>query len=279
MSNFNPSTPYAVLMTVYAADDPNEFGEALDSCLKQTYPPERLIVVADGPLTVQLDSILARYEHDHKIIESHRLPSNCGRGAAARMGIKKCKYNLVGIMSANDVSVPERFEKQVSYLENNPSVDVVGGYVAECTDKLEEVQNVRKVPTEPSDIASMARFRSPMNSVTVMYRREAVLSAGNYRPLDRMEDYDLWVRLLLDDATLTNIPEILAKVRAGEDMYRRRGGIEYAREEFRQQVSFWRMGFIGAHRALVNLSLRLPIRLVPNRLRSWVYQRFFREKA
>jgi hypothetical protein len=179
-------------------------------------------------------------------------------------------------MSADDISVPDRFERQVSYLESNPSVDVIGGYVAEFSENPNEIRTVRTVPTEPSEIDHLARFRSPMNEVTVMFRREAVLQAGNYRSLDRMEDYDLWVRLLLDDATLANLPAVLVKMRAGEAMYDRRGGLEYAREEFRQQVAFWQMGFIRVPRVLLNLLLRVPVRLLPNQIRAWLYRRFLR---
>lgn len=277
MPDTAPSLQYSVLMTVYAGDDPDEFQTALDSCLDQTYPPAQLLVVADGPLTDQLDAVLTRYEADHPTtIEPLRLPKNRGRGQAARTGLEQCSQDLVGIMSADDISVYDRFERQVSYLESNPSIDVVGGYVAEFSENPDEVRTVRTAPTDPSEIDKLARFRSPMNEVTVMFRREAVLAAGNYRSLDRMEDYDLWVRLLLNDATLANFPEVLVKMRAGEAMYERRGGLEYAREEFRQQLAFCQMGFIQVPRALLNLLLRVPVRLLPNRMRAWIYRRFLR---
>lgn len=278
MGTPDPTSAYTILLTVYAGDEPGEFETAIESSLEQTYLPDELLVVADGPLTDELNAALETYQTDYPdVVRCHQLPENEGRGEAARIGMKECRHDLVGIMSADDICVTDRFEQQVRYLEDNPDVDAVGGYVAEFTDDPETPETVREVPTEPAEVERLARFRSPMNEVTVMFRKDAVLSAGNYRSLDRMEDYDLWVRLIQDGATLANMPVVLVKMRAGEAMFARRGGLEYAREEFRQQLAFLRMGFITTPRFLLNLCLRVPVRLLPNRVRSVIYRRFLRD--
>jgi glycosyltransferase involved in cell wall biosynthesis len=269
---------YTVLLTVYAGDEPDEFETALRSCLDQTHPPAELLVVADGPLTDPLEAVLDSYLKEYPdVVSLHQLPENNGRGEAARIGITQCRHELVGIMSADDISVPDRFERQVAYLDAHPEVDVIGGYVLEFTDDPDVIDSVRTVPTDPDEIARLAKFRCPMNEVSTMFRREEVLSVGNYRSLNRMEDYDLWVRLLQDGATLANVPEVLVKMRAGEAMFARRGGLEYAREEFRQQAALIRMGFVSVPRALLNLALRVPVRLLPNRLRMAIYTRLLRD--
>lgn len=275
----DPKSDYTVLLTVYAGDDPEDFEAAVRSCLEQTYPPNELLLVADGPLTDRLDTVVTEYRQLHPdVVRFHQLPENQGRGEAARVGMTECHNDLVGIMSADDICVPDRFENQVAFLDNHPEIDVVGGYVAEFTDDPDQVDTIRTVPTDPDEVVNLARFRSPMNEVTVMFRASAVLSAGNYRSLDRMEDYDLWVRLIQDGATLANLPVVLVKMRAGDAMFARRGGFEYAREEFRQQLAFLHMGFISVPRFVLNLSLRVPVRLLPNRVRSWIYEQFLREQ-
>lgn len=280
MPEMTPSSSYSIILTVYAGDDPEEFAAAVESCLEQTYPPDDLLVVADGPLTEPLDSVFETYRSANPdIVRLHQLPENRGRGEAARVGVVESRHDLVGIMSADDICVPDRFERQVAYLDANSDVDVIGGYIAEFTDDPDEIDTIRTVPTEPAAVERMARFRSPMNEVTVLFRKSAVLSAGNYSAVDRMEDYDLWVRLLQNGATMANLSNILVKARAGDAMFARRGGLEYAREEFRQQLAFRRIGFIGWPRCLMNLCLRVPVRFLPNRVRSWLYHRFLRTQS
>jgi hypothetical protein len=92
-----------------------------------------------------------------------------------------------------------------------------------------------------------------------------------------MEDYDLWIRMLLDGAMFANIPEVLVKVRAGEEMYGRRGGWEYAREEIRTQVEFYRRGFTSFPIFVFNTFTRTTLRLIPNTIRGAIYQQIARE--
>ncbi len=179
-------------------------------------------------------------------------------------------------MDADDISVPSRFERQLGYLQENPSVDIIGGYLEEFQSSPDDPVARREVPTDHDAIVKRAKFRSPMNHGTVMFRREAVLRAGNYRATDPMEDYDLWVRMLLSGATFGNIPEILLKARAGEKLYERRGGWKYAKDEARLLVSFYKRGFTPLHVLIFNLLTRTPLRLFPNRLRGTIYELFAR---
>jgi hypothetical protein len=180
-------------------------------------------------------------------------------------------------MDADDISVPSRFERQIGFLKENPDIDIVGGYIEEFdTDPNYPIAR-REVPPTHEGIEQMARFRSPMNHGTVMFNKEAVLHAGNYRAVDRMEDYDLWIRMLIDGATFANIPEVLVKVRAGEEMYGRRGGWEYAREEIRTQIEFYRREFTPFPVFLFNIFTRTFLRLIPDTIRREIYQRISRK--
>jgi hypothetical protein len=175
-------------------------------------------------------------------------------------------------MDADDISVPSRFELQLEFFRENPSYDVVGGQLEEFRSDPDSPTARREVPTEHDEIVQRARYRSPMNHGTVMFRRGAVLRAGNYRAVDRMEDYDLWVRMFLAGTKFANLPEVLLKARAGEEIYGRRGGLEYAREEVRTQVEFFRRGFTPAPVFLFNLFTRTTLRLLPDRVRGRVYR-------
>lgn len=272
--------PFSVLLPTYAGDDPAELNLAIKSCFDQTLVPDEVIVVEDGPLTDALGALLDEWQDRHPDdLRRHAIPENTGLGNALREGVQACDNDLIARADADDLNVPNRFERQLTYLRQRPDVDAVGGYIAEFVNDPDEPERIREVPTDHEAIRRKARFRSPMNHGTVLFRRKAVLSAGNYRPVIRMEDYDLWVRMLLDGATFSNLPEVLVKVRAGPGMAARRGGLEYARAECRRQVEFYQRGFTSLPVFLFNVATRVPLRFLPNRVRAAIYRHAARRDA
>jgi glycosyltransferase involved in cell wall biosynthesis len=221
--------------------------------------------------------VISRFECAHpNIIVVHELRKNRGAGKARRVAVSKSSHELVAVMDADDIAEPTRFETQLTFLQDNPEVDIVGSYISEFTTDPDEPHAVRTVPTDHDKIVSMAHHRSPMNQTTVLFRRSAVIAAGNYRDVSRLEDYGLWVRMILNGARFANIPEPLVKVRAGSDMYERRSGWTYAREEVRFQIECWRRGFLSPPESLLNACIRVPIRLAPDRVRAFIYSEILR---
>jgi len=269
---------FSVVLPTYRGDTASELALAIDSISRQTVPPDELFIVKDGPLDASLNNIIENKISDSPIyIQAHQIEENQGLGNALRVGVEKCSFDIVARMDADDISVSSRFERQLEFLGNNPEVDIVGGFIEEFDSNPDEPIATRKVPTNHQKIKKTARFRSPMNHGTVIFDKEAALNAGNYRPVDRMEDYDLWVRMLLCGATFANIPEVLVKVRAGKKMYRRRGGWEYAREEVRTQCEFYNRGFISLPIFMFNIFTRTSLRILPNRIRGMIYRVLARE--
>jgi glycosyltransferase involved in cell wall biosynthesis len=267
----------SVLLPVYENDDPDHLRTAIDSVVDQTVTPGEVLIVQDGPVPSKLATVLDEYAREHaSIVAVHQLPENRGLGSALRAGVKWCSNDLVARMDADDVSVCDRLERQLAAFRERPSLGVIGGYIGEFTTDPGEVTAVREVPIDHEAITEMAKFRSPMNHGTVLFRKEAVLAAGNYRPVDRMEDYGLWVRLLQNGVRFANVPEVLVKVRAGEELYDRRGGFEYACEEVRLQWDFYRWGFVSLPRFVANTFLRASLRFLPNSVRATIYARFAR---
>jgi len=270
---------FSVVLPTYRGDTPAELARAIDSIEDQTIPPTELFIVKDGPLDEELRTVIENKISESSVnISSYRIEKNQGLGNALRVGVKHCSYDVVARMDADDISVPTRFEQQLEYLSNNSNIDIVGGYIEEFDSDPNEPIAKRTVPTDHENIKKTARFRSPMNHATVMFDKQTVMGAGNYRPVRRMEDYDLWVRMILNDAMFANIPEVLVKVSAGEEMYGRRGGLEYAREEVRTQIEFYRRGFISLPVFIFNTLTRTSLRLIPNQLRSQIYEMMVRDQ-
>lgn len=270
----------SVLLPVYDGDDVDGLNTAIASVIEQTRPPDELVIVRDGPLTQDLDAVIDEWREDGRVpVTRVSLSRNVGLGGALKEGLKHCSGEYVARMDADDISVPERLEHQTRFLREHPEVDLLGGYIAEFSGNPNNILAQREVPTDHESITEMARFRSPFNHATVVMRTEKVLSAGNYRIVNYMEDWDLCSRMLLKGAITANLPKVLLKVRAGEDMYRRRGGTGYTKAEFNRQMEFLRRGFIMPWQFFRNIIVRVPFRLVPDRVRGFMYQKYFRENV
>jgi len=266
----------SVVLPTYGGDDPDALREAIESIVSQTRVPDELVIVRDGPVPEANQTILDNFESEYSFVQHVPLAENQGRALARKVGVERCQGDVVAMMDADDLCISRRLERQATYLQDNPEVDVVGAQLLEFDPENGEKLGVRTLPTDHKEIRDLAKSRSPVSQSTVMFRRSAALDAGNYRDVDRMEDYGLWVRMLANGARFANIPEVLVKARTGKKMYERRAGLEYAREELRLQREFIAVGFISPLQALRNVALRVPIRFVPNAIRAYVYETLFR---
>jgi glycosyltransferase involved in cell wall biosynthesis len=270
-------SPFSVAMCTYKEDDPQELSTAIDSVIEQTQPPSEIVLVKNGPVPETLETVIESHQDVHpELFSIISLKRNRARGIARQISIEQCHHEFVALMDTDDISVADRFQTQIAYLEDHSSVDVVGGYVAEFDADSECPDTIRKVPLGPDELESKARFRCPLNQPTVMARKQALLDAGGYRDIEIMEDYDLWIRVLLNGGTIANIPKVFTNVHAGGEMYKRRGGVRYALAESKLLYEFFEMGFLTLPLLMLNLVVRIPVRLVPNALRGAIYSKILR---
>lgn len=218
---------FSVLMTVYAKEKSEYFDISLKSILvDQTRLPDQFVLVYDGPVSEELNQVTEYYKsifpNEFELVE---LPENVGQGAASKAGFAKCKYELIARMDSDDISKPERFEKELQIFERNKDVDVVGSHISEFKDDPNEITGIREVPEKHQDILHMFKMRNPVNNVTVMYKRIALERIGGYSNVRANEDFNLYVKLLLDGNRFYNIQEPLVHVRTGQGMVERRGDI------------------------------------------------------
>ena len=270
---------FSVSMCVYGKDDPVWFKTAVDSILKQTLKPDEVVLVVDGPVSEKLDSVIRSYENVEGF-KTVRLEVNRGHGDARRIGLENCQYEYVALMDADDISVPDRFEKQVAVISADPSLAVVGGNINEFIDDVENVVGSRVVPQKDADIKEYLKKRCPFNQVTAMLNKRMVEKAGGYLDWYCDEDYYLWLRLFLINSKFANIPENLVNVRVSKEMYARRGGWKYFKSEAKLQKFMRKNRIIGFGRYLVNVTQRLVVQVIlPNKLRGWVFKKFARKKV
>ncbi len=272
-----PDTKFSVSICVYEKDNPEWFRTAVESVLNQTVKPSEVVLVADGPVTAELDAVIEHFE-TNPIFHIVRLPENLGHGGARRAGLENCSYELVALMDADDISAIDRFEKQLAMFESDPSLTIVGSNITEFMETPDNIVGARVVETDDASIKADIKHRCPMNQMTVMFRKSIVSKVGGYIDWYCDEDYYLWLRMYLDGAKFANLPDYLVNVRVGKEMYQRRGGKKYFLSEAKLQKYMLDNKVIGLGTYLVNVGKRFVVQmLLPNKLRSWVFQKFARK--
>lgn len=270
---------FSVVMAVYRNDKPEIFARALDSVTTlQRRQPDEVVIVVDGPVPAAIDAIIkGAVSRQPSLFKVIRFEQNRGHGKARRVGVEQARYPIIACMDADDISLPDRFEKQIGYLEAHPECDVVGGQIAEFIENEDNVVAYRKVPCHHEEIIRHLKARCPFNQMTVCMQRSSVIKSGNYLDWFCNEDYYLWVRMALQGCHFANLPDILVNVRVGAEMYARRGGWKYFRSEERLQRYMLRHDIISLPRYLYNVVGRFVVQVaMPNRVRGWVFRTFFR---
>ena len=267
-----------VLMSVYYKEKPDYLIACLDSMLNQTYLPDEIVLVKDGPLTDELDSVIEEYVGKApQVFRLVPLSENVGLGKALAIGVEASSHQLIARMDTDDIAIPERLEKQRNYFIENPATSIVGSNIIEFEGTVENIIANRTVPSTYEEILAFAKRRNPFNHMTVMYRKEAVLEAGNYQPLNGYEDYYLWVRMLKQGAVAHNFNEVLVYARGGEDMYERRGGWKYYLDGREAQKKIFEVGLGSKKDYAIRMASQTLVNLVPNKVRGFLYKQFLRK--
>lgn len=224
-------------MSVYRNDKPEFVSRAVESVTtEQTLKPNEVVLVVDGPVPDGLANLIKRYENAvGSIFKVIWLSENKGLGNALRIGVEATSHEVIARMDSDDVSAPDRFEKQMAYMEQHPDCDVVGGQISEFIGEEDNIVGKRIVPCKSTEVMNYLKRRCPLNHVSVMMRKESVLKVGNYLDWHFNEDYYLWIRMAEAGCRFANLPDILVNVRVGKDMYARRGGWKYFRSEEKLQ--------------------------------------------
>lgn len=270
---------YSVLMSVYIKEKPEYLKEAIDSILNQTVKTDDFVIVCDGPLNEGLDKVIADYVTTYSgLFNVYRLEKNMGLAKALNNGILQCKNEIIARMDSDDVSAPNRMEEQLAAMSEQ-NADIVGSNIIEFVGNISNTRNTREVPRSNADIIRFAKKRSPFNHPSVMYKKSAVVAAGFYEDYRYFEDYNLWVTMLHKGFKGYNIQKNLLYMRAGEDMYKRRGGLSYVGCIYRFKRHLRKMGFINMAVFLTDTTIRIIVSLVPNNVRAAIYKKILRKEG
>ena len=271
---------FSVLMSVYHKEKPEYLAESLESVLQQTCKPSEIVLVKDGPLTEELDSVLGKFDVENPgLFHFVPLEKNVGLGKALSIGIQQCSNELVARMDTDDIAVTDRFERQVEEFKRYPQLDICGSHIKEFEEDIKHPTGARKVPIEDADIKEYQKRRDAFNHMTVMYKKSTVLKAGNYQHALLMEDSLLWVNMIMAGAKCKNIDDYLVFARADSSMIERRGGFSYFMKYRQGRKCIKKTGYISAFDYYYTLLVQLVVALTPSEIRRGIFRYLLRSRV
>lgn len=189
--------------------------DAINSILYQTFADFEFIIVANNCEDVFFEKLLSYKEKDRRIhlyrTSIAQLPYNLNYGIDKSIG----KY--IVRMDADDISEKERFEKQVSFLDTHPEVDVLGSNFVRIDENDKIIPSSYVFYETHHDIQRKMRYKCCVCHPTVIFRKEKVLKVGGYAYGFTAEDYDLWLRMLDQSFIFHNMNEKLLRYRTHQN--------------------------------------------------------------
>ena len=269
---------YSVLMSVYHKEKPEYLRQAIESIQAQTLSTKEFKLEKKRPQNEPKKSVIAaKQQETGESLNVVRLAKNGGLGNALNEGIKHCKNELVARMDSDDIAYPDRCEKQIAVFNIHSEVSICSGIVEEFTTDPHTVDTRRVPPETNAEIVEFAKKRNPFNHPCVMYKKSAVEAVGSYQDFYLLEDYYLWLRMLMAGYQGYNIQEPLLHMRAGSDMYLRRAGWKYAKTQAKLFKFMKQQGFIGEGQYIKSYVIRSGSAQAPNWLQKKMFERVLRD--
>lgn len=273
----NEKYKFSVLMAVYKNDNPEYLVQAIDSIINQTLLANEIVIVIDGPVPECISIILDDYNVRIDCLKLLWLPENIGLGSALREGLKQCSFELVARMDSDDISLPNRFERQIASFKKHPDVSLIGTNISEFIRDPNNIVSHRRVPSTDFEIKKYLKSRSPFNHMSVMFKKIDVEKAGSYKHWYLNEDYYLWIRMTLIGCEFMNLNEVLVNMRIDEKTFLRRGGWGYFITQKKIFDYMLQNKMINIFEYTYNNFVRFVTRiLLPNNMRSWLYRKLLR---
>ncbi|URL02689.1 glycosyltransferase [Avibacterium sp. 20-126] len=269
---------FSVLMSVYYKDVPSFFDQALSSIwLQQTIRPSQIILVKDGLLTEDLEKVIKKYiEICGPSLNIISLQRNSGLAYALSQGLEHCKYDYIARMDSDDISTPERFDKQLTFLHKNKDIDVVGSYLTEINENGDIIKELVKYPLENGELREFFSKRDPLAHPTAFFRKSFFMKAGSYtNEINLGEDTVLWYRGFINNCHFANVPHVGLLFRRTNSFYKRRSN-------WKKSISLLKFRLLTINRRLgynINADIYaityFLISISPNFIKKLAYQ-FFR---
>lgn len=225
----------AIIMSLYKNDRLEYVKLAVESILDQTHKTLDFYIQYDGPIHPEVDAYLSGIIDERVKIQRREENKGLAYSLNELLKIVMSKgYEYIARMDADDISMPERFEKQLEFLKLHQTVDMVGGAINEIDENGENRGKVTKYPCSSEECRTFFSKRNPVAHPTVMFRRSFFEKAGWEYPTDyvRNEDTRLWHEGYKHGCVIANLPDVLLNFRMTDAMFtQRRNGKAFAKSQ------------------------------------------------
>lgn len=230
----NYSARLCVIMSIYERDTLSLVMCSINSLLYQSCVSFDFYIQLDGKIIPQIESYLNILAEKNVIILQKREYNKglaCSLNELLQIVLSK-NYQYIARMDADDISMPERFAKQIAYLESHPDIDCLGTWAIEI-DSVGNEYFRKKMPVTHEECLELFKKRDCMIHPTVMFRRSYFEKAGLYPENTYFgEDTMMWAQGFKNGCRFANLPEYLFKFRLDKNFFQRRRGWKHAKSIF-----------------------------------------------
>lgn len=263
----------AVAMSIYKSDKLEYVRESIGSITDQSYSFFDLFIEVDGPISTDVELYLRSLSNLDNVYVNY---NSSNMGLARRLNdiidkvLKKGCYTFLARMDADDISFPQRFERQIEYLNNHSEVAVVGSDVVEISEIGHELF-YKRMDALHDEISRNIIKKCPFNHPSVVFRMAIFEEGFRYKSeLMNTQDYYLWVDLLAAGKKFANINEPLLKFRVNNSFHSRRG-FKKAMNDLNSRIyAFKKLDTFNLGNVIHTVSLFL-LRIAPTSIKKWAY--------
>ena len=201
----------SVIMSTYKEDE-RLLRESIESILNQTYKDFEYIIILDYPDNDVHKSVIEEYALKDDRIHFYINETNMGLTDSLNRGLSLCHGEYIARMDADDISLPDRLERQMEYLEKN-HYDLIGGITEMINENGSLLYSIKSVPTDPKKINKALRYSQCIAHPTWLGKKEVFEKNAGYRHMPLCEDYDFTLRAVLNGFVISNLNEPVLKYR------------------------------------------------------------------
>lgn len=240
----------------------NYIAEAIESVLGQTFADFEFIIVDDSTNTDTIKKIDS-YKDDKRITVI-RGNSRFGFVEALNHGLKVARGEFIARMDADDISVPDRLEKQVKFFWKHPKIDVLGGNIC-IINEQGSILSIRKYPNNKLSLLISSIFRSPVAHPAAMFRRSIVENNLYYdKSFKKAEDTEFWFRLRNKGFKISNLPDEILLFRVSGNLAKKRN-VEHFSYNFKARYKnfSWKYFYVDIPSIIITkLYVYIPEKLI-----------------
>lgn len=190
--------------------------EAIESILRQTYKNFEFIVVLDNPDNQELKNYLLKKEKKEDKLKVIINEKNLGLVKTLNKAIELSDGEYIARMDADDISIKNRLELQMDYINENKGIDLLGGRIRFIDEDNKIIAGDNYRPQSFEEIKVHLKHWNAFAHPTLIYSKKAIVNIGKYREIDCAEDYDLVTRFILSGYRVENINDVILEYRVRE---------------------------------------------------------------